>query len=250
MSLNAITATAPAWPMLGPDPEPLGTDRFQRVVSIEPPAAQNRRDAGPTMASLRPANSVRAGQDSRAAGMNGFPVRSGPIVVGYDGSEPAREAIQHAASLLRPTRTEVVNVWRSIQPEAAAALIGASRGMASEGARRLDAERAAQSAELADEGAALAHDLGLVAIPVSLRSTTTIWRAICQLAIERLAAAVVVGSRGRSGLGEALLGSVSSGVLHHANRPVLVVHASPDCSDHAGSPRSARAVSVSTPGTV
>ena len=152
---------------------------------------------------------------------------SGPIVIGYDGSEHAREAIHRAASLLRPTHTEVVNVWRSIQRETGAALIGTSRGMASEGAHRLDAERAAQSTERAGEGVELAHSLGLVASPVSLSSTTTIWRAICQQAIERDAAAVVVGSHGRSGLGEALLGSVSRGVLHHADRPVLVVHTRP-----------------------
>ena len=174
-----------------------------------------------------------------------FP-RRGPIVLGYDGSEGAREAIGRAAALLRPTLTEVVNVWRSVQPEAGAALIGASRGMASEGARRLDAERAARSAELAGEGVELAHGLGLVASPVSLRSTRTIWGAICQLAIERNAAAVVVGSRGRSGLGEALLGSVSSGVLHHANRPVLVVHGSPGSSERAASPESASVGSGST----
>jgi nucleotide-binding universal stress UspA family protein len=182
------------------------------------------------------------------ATMTVFATTSGPIVLGYDGSEHAREAIQRAASLLRPTRTEVVNVWQSIQPEAGAALIGASREMASEGARRLDAERAARSAELAGEGVELAHALGLVASPVSLRSTTTIWRAICQLAIERHAAAVVVGSRGRSGLGGALLGSVSSGVLHHANRPVLIVHASPGSSERANSLGSASVGSVSTQG--
>jgi nucleotide-binding universal stress UspA family protein len=171
---------------------------------------------------------------------------SGPIVLGYDGSEHAREAIQRAASLLRPTHMEVVNVWRSIQPETGAALIGASRGIASEGARRLDAERAARSAELAGEGVELAHALGLVASPVSLRSATTIWRAICDLALERHAVAVVVGSRGLSGLGGALLGSVSSGVLHHANRPVLVVHASPGSSERASSPASASVGSGST----
>jgi nucleotide-binding universal stress UspA family protein len=153
-------------------------------------------------------------------------VSGGPIILGYDGSEHAREAIHRAASLLRPARTEVVNVWRSIQPEAGAAVVGASRGMAWEGARRLDAERAARSAELAGEGVALAHALGLEASPVSLRGTTTIWRTICQLATERDAAAVVLGSRGLSGLEGALLGSVSSGVLHHADRPVLIVHAS------------------------
>jgi nucleotide-binding universal stress UspA family protein len=173
---------------------------------------------------------------------------SAPIVLGYDGSEHAREAIQRAASLLLPTPMEVVNVWRSVKPEAGATLIGASRGMASAGAGRLDAERAARSADLAGEGVELARGLGLVAGPVSLRSTTTIWRAICQLAMERHAAAVVVGSRGLSGLGGALLGSVSSGVLHHADRPVLVVHASAGSSECGASPGSASVGSVSTQG--
>jgi nucleotide-binding universal stress UspA family protein len=202
--------------VLGPDPEPLGSERFQRLVRNQP-------------------------QPTERVVVEG----SGLIVVGYDGSEHARQAIQRAGSLLRPTRTEVVNVWRSIQPEVGATLIGAPRGMASEGARRLDAERAAQSAELAGEGAELAHGVGLAASPVSLRSTTTIWRAICQLAVERHAAAVVVGSRGRSGLGGALLGSVSSGVLHHANRPVLIVHASPGSGESASLPGRASVGSVS-----
>jgi nucleotide-binding universal stress UspA family protein len=34
---------------------------------------------------------------------------------------------------------------------------------------------------------------------------------------------IVMGSRGRSSIATALLGSVSHGVLRHASRPVLVV---------------------------
>lgn len=34
---------------------------------------------------------------------------------------------------------------------------------------------------------------------------------------------VVIGSRRRTGIGAAVLGSVSQGVVHHATRPVLVV---------------------------
>jgi nucleotide-binding universal stress UspA family protein len=46
---------------------------------------------------------------------------------------------------------------------------------------------------------------------------------IAELAKTRDAQVIVVGSRGLGAVKGALLGSVSSGVLHRADRPVLVV---------------------------
>ena len=46
--------------------------------------------------------------------------------------------------------------------------------------------------------------------------------AICRLASELSAAAIVIGSRGRGGLKRAVLGSVSDHVVRHAPCPVLV----------------------------
>jgi nucleotide-binding universal stress UspA family protein len=46
---------------------------------------------------------------------------------------------------------------------------------------------------------------------------------ICGLAAEEHAAVVVVGSTGRSAIVDAILGSVSSYVVHHSPCPVLVV---------------------------
>lgn len=50
-------------------------------------------------------------------------------------------------------------------------------------------------------------------------------RAICDQAKTWSADLVMVGSHGRKGLGEMLLGSVSNYVMHHAPCSVLVVHA-------------------------
>jgi nucleotide-binding universal stress UspA family protein len=48
--------------------------------------------------------------------------------------------------------------------------------------------------------------------------------AIVELARERGVAAIVIGSRGLTGLRARLEGSTSSAVLKHASCPVLVVH--------------------------
>jgi nucleotide-binding universal stress UspA family protein len=49
------------------------------------------------------------------------------------------------------------------------------------------------------------------------------WHEICRVAGELDAEAIVVGARGLGRVESALLGSVSSAVVHHARRPVLVV---------------------------
>ncbi|WP_353988710.1 universal stress protein [Ruicaihuangia caeni] len=56
-------------------------------------------------------------------------------------------------------------------------------------------------------------------------SARAVAEAIGEYATKRGAAAIVVGSRGRSASRELLLGSVAKAVLHHAHRPVLVVPA-------------------------
>jgi nucleotide-binding universal stress UspA family protein len=55
-------------------------------------------------------------------------------------------------------------------------------------------------------------------------------QAICTLAKSWGADLIVVGSHGRKGLGELLLGSVSNYVMHHAPCSVLVIHGGPKAS--------------------
>jgi nucleotide-binding universal stress UspA family protein len=55
-------------------------------------------------------------------------------------------------------------------------------------------------------------------------------RTICKVAREWHADLIVIGHRGRSGLGEMILGSVSNYVLHHSSCSILMVQFSPE--DH------------------
>ena len=76
---------------------------------------------------------------------------------------------------------------------------------------------------MAEAGAEIARQAGLDATPRALRGLPKAWPAVLREA-ERIGAAVVVaGSRGLGGVKSALFGSVSSGLLHHSVRPLLVV---------------------------
>jgi nucleotide-binding universal stress UspA family protein len=50
------------------------------------------------------------------------------------------------------------------------------------------------------------------------------WRAICEVANEIDAEAIVLGARGLSRVESAVLGSVSATASGHAGRPVLIIH--------------------------
>ena len=77
----------------------------------------------------------------------GDPVR--PVVIAYDGSEHARAAVEHAATLLRPCPAVVVCVWAPLALAASAATLGAPPA----GARGLDAAARDRAEQLAAEDA-------------------------------------------------------------------------------------------------
>jgi nucleotide-binding universal stress UspA family protein len=88
-----------------------------------------------------------------------------------------------------------------------------------------EVDRAEQTAaqRLAEEGAALAVEAGLRARAETARAEGPIWDAIVAFAHERDVSAIVLGSRGLTGLKSVLLGSVSEGVTRHAHRTAVVV---------------------------
>jgi nucleotide-binding universal stress UspA family protein len=145
-----------------------------------------------------------------------------PGLVAYDGSAHAGAAVRDAAALLRPRTAVVVSVWSPVE-SVAAALIALPASVAHAGARAIDTASREEAERLAAEGADLARSGGLDASSRALEGAGPAWDAIVRLADEIDAAIVVTGTRGRSALAAAVLGSTALGVLSHAGRPVLIV---------------------------
>ncbi len=149
----------------------------------------------------------------------------GPVVLAYDGSDDARQAIAVTARLLERRSAVVVHVWES---PAQHTLLGGALGAARRGEIReisgeFDARLASVAASTAEEGAALARGAGLQATGEALESSVGIWRTVNSAAADRKAALLVVGARGRGRAASALIGSVSGGLVSNVEMPTLVV---------------------------
>ena len=161
-----------------------------------------------------------------------------PALLCYDGSDGARHAIERAGVLLGGGSAIVLTVWESLGsavlrygPGGFGSVAKEVREISEEVVEEIDAGTAEQATATASEGQEVAAAAGFEAEPLARRALAraaernevTVWNAIVDIADERDAAVVVLGTRGRSGIRSALLGSVSYGVVHHSSRPVLVV---------------------------
>ena len=139
------------------------------------------------------------------------------ILICYDDSPDANEAIARGAPLLRGQRATVLTVWSPFD----AAALGLSGGVedmqASDEAGRLHAEHQAEV------GTRLAIEAGFDAAPRTVERRTTIAEAILGEADTLDATAILMGSRGLTRVKSLLLGSVSHAVIQHADRTVIVV---------------------------
>ena len=79
---------------------------------------------------------------------------------------------------------------------------------------------------VARDGARIAQQAGFHAKPVAVEATGPVWKTIVEIADRHDAATIVMGSRGLTGLRPMLLGSVSSAIVHHADRPTLIIRQS------------------------
>jgi nucleotide-binding universal stress UspA family protein len=154
---------------------------------------------------------------------------AGPAVIGYDGSDGAKEAIGTAARLLAGREALVVHAWSSPVERSfvGSSLLAMPIGELQEVVGDLDELFAAAARDVADEGAELAREQGLESRAVTVEAAPGTWRALAGVAAKEGAALIVAGSRGRGAAVSTVLGSVSSGLVHNASVPVLIVRGAP-----------------------
>ena len=152
-----------------------------------------------------------------------------PILIAYDGSDGARRAISQAGELLAPRPALVATGWEPGLAYSASTM--PTPGMELQPnpidigeARELGEELETQARRTAEEGAELAGSAGFQAEALARPDHVNVADALVAVARERSAAAIVVGSRGLSGLRARLEGSTSKTVLKHAPCPVVVIH--------------------------
>lgn len=134
------------------------------------------------------------------------------ILVPFDGSPGAEKALRVAAQLAKSPGTQmaVLNVAETISfPGAPTEAAFLERGM-----------RELQELEMR-KSAVLLKKLKAKALLASARGHPV--DVIIKYAKKGKFDVIVMGSRGRSGISQMFLGSVSEGVIHHAHCAVLVV---------------------------
>jgi nucleotide-binding universal stress UspA family protein len=140
------------------------------------------------------------------------------IVVGVDGSECAERALAQALNeaTLRGARLRVVCAWHipgavyggGLAPGLDQGTVDSLRGNAQAVVKEALSQAERAQPGIACEGEAVEGQAAEVLLNEA-----------------RDASLIVVGNRGRGGFTSLLVGSVSQQVVHHAQCPVLVVHA-------------------------
>jgi nucleotide-binding universal stress UspA family protein len=131
----------------------------------------------------------------------------------------APSAVAHSA--FGPKPVTLLHVWSPPFPAADSfGVAAAASGPSLVELERLALERAHA---ITQQGCELASGVDLAVEARVERSGPGVWRTILDVADDLKADLIVVGTRGATAVQSALLGSVSNAVVHHSERPVLVV---------------------------
>ncbi|TCR26274.1 universal stress protein [Streptomyces sp. BK205] len=146
-----------------------------------------------------------------------------PVVVGVDGSEPSLRAVDWASDEAvlrgRPLRLVYASLWERYEGDALAADLG----------KPPEEVSADDIVEAAARRARSRHPELTTAVEVVPEEPE-----YALIRESRSATLLVTGTRGRSGLADALLGSVSLAVAGHAHCPVIVVRGNHDNQARSG----------------
>jgi nucleotide-binding universal stress UspA family protein len=150
---------------------------------------------------------------------------SGPVVIGFDGTPSAEAALSDTARLLGPHPALVVVVVKAgiafrlvAAPATAVGLPPADLDVRT--ASEADAAMNERARQLAEQGAAMARDLGLDAegLAVADEPEITVAETLVDVARQRDADAIAVGVHDHGGA----IGPITRDVVRRAPCPVLV----------------------------
>jgi nucleotide-binding universal stress UspA family protein len=151
------------------------------------------------------------------------------ILICYDGSADAQAAIDHAAELMPSSDATVLVIWETLletmnRNGSLGLGFGIVFGMVGGyGDNGTDAALQKIARDTATDGAQRATAAGLVAQPRIVKRNDDVAADILAVARDLDADMIVLGTRGLGSVKSLMLGSVSHAILHHADRPVLVV---------------------------
>jgi nucleotide-binding universal stress UspA family protein len=158
--------------------------------------------------------SVTSGASRPYGGTDG--AKPGPLLFAYDGSDPAKAAIDEASRQLPGRDAIVVTVWRVL-------MVGFTPDPPVDFDAACSDEVKKAATQTAASGAALARASGFRTQARAVEGTPA-WKAIVDTANESDASLIVVGTHGHSRLAGRMVGSVAGDVAAHSSQPVLIVH--------------------------
>lgn len=154
------------------------------------------------------------------------PVRSGPVIIAYDGTPASLNALKEAAGLLSGRAALILTVWKAGLGFELIALPASSIGLPPASidvstALEVDRQQFEAAQRAAERAAELARQLGLDAAPLVVADDpeTSVAETLLRVARERNAAALVVGAHAHG----PMLGGITRVVVREAECPVLLV---------------------------
>ena len=140
------------------------------------------------------------------------------VLIPFDGSDPAQDALDYAAEQINSDRLTVLHVVDPVEDM----FVGMEGGYYSQDVYDQAIER---GTTLCDQAEDRLHEAG---VPDSTTIETEVKtgkpaRTIIEFATEHDVDQIVMGSHGRSGISRLLLGSVAESVVRRAPVPVTVV---------------------------